>query len=364
MRPRIVIVGGGIAGLSTAWHLAHLGATDIVLIEREPALGTQATSQNAAILRTATDDPALFALASRSARFLADPPAGFDRPLLERCGMVLVTPPESPAPECFGPPAEPLTADRVRALAPSLTRSRGTAWWLAGEGRVNLTALIAGFERGTRSAGVRHVLGQTVRRLLPDGRGVELQGGTHVDADHTVLAAGAWAAPLARAAGSRVDLTPTRRHLLVTQRDERIDPRGPILWSEVDDIYVRPDSGGLMVCPCDEEQVDPDTLAASTTMLALSKTKCAAAFDAFEPRKPARFWAGLRTHAPDQRFVIGRDPDVAGLVWAAGLGGNGITCCAAVGELAAAAVLDRAMPSELVEPFSPARFSAAPAHRS
>jgi glycine/D-amino acid oxidase-like deaminating enzyme len=72
----------------------------------------------------------------------------------------------------------------------------------------------------------------------------------------------------------------------------------------------------------------------------------------------------LRTHAADRRFVIGRDPDVSGLVWAAGLGGHGITCGSPVGEIAAAAVLDRKMPADLVEPFSPARFAAAEARRS
>jgi len=364
MRGRIVIVGGGIAGLSTAWHLARMGASDVVLVERERALGTQATAQNAAILRTATEDPALFRLAERSARFLADPPAGFDRPLLERCGMVLITPPDSEAPACAGPPAVRLSSERQRDLLPCPAAGRGIAWWLAGEGRVDLSALVAGFARGIRAAGVRFVLGEPVRRIVAGGRGVDLAGGTRIEADHTVLAAGAWAGPLARAIGSRVDLTPTRRHLLVTQHDERVDPLGPIVWSEIDDVYVRPEAGGLMVCPCDEDEVDPDELAASSEMLASSRTKCAAAFESFDPRRPARFWSGLRTHAADRRFVLGRDPDVAGLVWAAGLGGNGISCCAAVGEIAAAAVLKRAMPPELVEPFSPARFAVEQAHRS
>jgi glycine/D-amino acid oxidase-like deaminating enzyme len=43
----------------------------------------------------------------------------------------------------------------------------------------------------------------------------------------------------------------------------------------------------------------------------------------------------MRTFAPDHRFVIGSDPRLSGLYWAAGLGGHGMTCAPAVGELTA-----------------------------
>ena len=52
----------------------------------------------------------------------------------------------------------------------------------------------------------------------------------------------------------------------------------------------------------------------------------------------AHFWHGLRTLSPDGRFVVGPDPDLAGLVWVAGLGGHGMTCGGEVGRLAARAV--------------------------
>ncbi len=365
MRTRIVIVGGGIAGLSTAWHLAQAGARDVVVVERERVLASQATAQNAAILRTTIDDPALAALAERSEQFFSNPPRGFG-PLLEPCGMVVVTR------AGFGPPVgvrsgvipERLGPDRQCTLVPDLDASRGEAWFVPGEGRVDVGELARGFEHGARDHGVTFELGVRVLGLLPEGRGVELEGGTSIAADQVVIAAGAWAAPLAHSIGSRVELSPTRRHLIVTRADERIDPRGPIVWSDVDDLYTRPEAGGLMLCACDEDEVDPDTLVASAEVIESTRRKCGLAFDTFEPRAPARFWAGLRTHASDRRFVLGRDPDVKGLVWAAGLGGHGITCSIAVGEIAAAAVLGRALPPDLVDPFSPARFASAHAARS
>jgi D-arginine dehydrogenase len=365
MRGRIVIVGGGIAGLSTAWHLAQSGARDIVLIERENALASQATAQNAAILRTTIDDPALAALAARSASFLAHPPRGFAQ-LLDPCGMVVVTRAGSGPPLGIRPGAraERIDTARLRTFVPDPAAHRGDAWFVEGEGRVDVGSLARGFEEGARAGGVTIETGARVRRLQTGGRSVELEDGTSIAAYQVVIAAGAWAAPLAREIGSRVELSPTRRHLIVTRPDERVDPKGPIVWSDVDDVYTRPEAGGLMVCPCDEEEVDPDALSVSADALTMALDKCAVAFDTYRPLAPAQFWAGLRTHSVDRRFVIGRDPDVPGLVWAAGLGGHGITCSVAVGEIAAAAVLGRSMPASLVDPLSPARFASAQVGRA
>jgi D-arginine dehydrogenase len=54
----------------------------------------------------------------------------------------------------------------------------------------------------------------------------------------------------------------------------------------------------------------------------------------------ARAWAGMRTFAPDEHFVIGKDPRLQGLYWVAGLGGHGITCAPVVGALAADWIVD------------------------
>ena len=53
-----------------------------------------------------------------------------------------------------------------------------------------------------------------------------------------------------------------------------------------------------------------------------------------------RLWAGLRTFAPDRRFVLGPDPVNPDLFWVAGLGGHGMTSGLAVGQLAAQAILN------------------------
>ncbi len=354
---RIVIVGGGIAGLSTAWHLARLGAGEVVVVERERAVGTQATAQNAGLVRTAIGDASTRELALRGARFLNAPPAGFTASrLVAGDGLLLLSRRGEEWPD-----AERVDGERARRLMPALSGTQRHGWFFQDEGYVDVRALVAAFAQGAAAAGVRFVLGEGVRALRAGGYGVELARGAVLEADRCVLAAGAWAARLGRAAGSRVELTPTRRHLLVTRRDSAIDPRWPAVWSDDDEFYARPEAGGFMLCPCDEDVVDPDRLTVSNAALESVRAKARAVLVGEQVPPAARFWAGLRAHAFDRRFVIGPDADVAGLVWAAGLGGHGITCAAAVGELAASAALGQPLQVGSAAALAPVRFSQPPA---
>jgi D-arginine dehydrogenase len=343
---RILILGGGVAGLSTAWWLARQGARDVVLVERERALATHSSRKNAAILRTATDDPEIEALALRGAEFLRDPPEGFsERPLADRCG-VLIAVAESGA-ELPAWERRAYDDGRARAIDPA-TVAPGFAVpgmrcaWFAGEGRIEIDALLEGFERGARRAGVRFEVGAGPSELLVASDavvGARLADGREIRAGKTMIAAGGWAARLATAAGSRVELRPTRRHLVVTASDPRIDPRGPVVWVESDAFYARPEAGGLLLCACDEVDADPDFTGVVPAERESALAKGARWLPGLLPAPVARAWSGIRTLTRDGRFVIGADRDVRGLFWAAGLGGHGMVCGPAVGEIAAEALL-------------------------
>ena len=86
---RILIVGGGIAGVATAYFLARGGRSDVTLLEMERQPGVHSTGLNAGILRTWTGDDVNRLLAERSADFLRHPPAGFSEvPLVDPVGLV------------------------------------------------------------------------------------------------------------------------------------------------------------------------------------------------------------------------------------------------------------------------------------
>ena len=364
-RASFVVVGGGIAGLATAWALARRGARGVVLLERERELATHSTALNAAILRTPMPDPLTEALSLEGAEFLRAPPRGFsDAPLLDACGLVIAS--ARPREALLDwerrldarSDVERLSPARLAALAPHFAGGVASAWYLAGEGRIENAALVRGFADGARALGVRIETGAKVREIeVEDGavRGVALADGRAIASEQLILAAGGWAARLGARAGSRVRLRPTRRHLLVGAADSRVDPRWPIVWTDADPFYARPESGGRMVCACDQVDVDPDRLAAVDAERDAIERKCERWLPSLGRPRPARFWPGVRTLTADDRFVIGRDRDVAGLGWVAGLGGHGMTCAAPIGRLAAEAFLGGASDPDVHAALSPAR---------
>jgi D-arginine dehydrogenase len=154
-------------------------------------------------------------------------------------------------------------------------------------------------------------------------------------------------------------MRPMRRHLVVTAPDPSIDARRPVFWSDRDGYYARPESGGMLLCACDQSEVHPDACVVDAAATELVAEKTARLFPALASAGLAHAWAGTRTFAPDGEFVIGPDPALAGLYWAAALGGHGMSCAPAVGRLAAAQLLDQAEGEPLAAGVSPRRFVAA-----
>jgi len=376
MTCEVLIVGGGIAGLASAYFLCRAGVS-VILIESASALGTHSTAQNAAILRTLIGDPVLTAIGRNSGRLLQSPPAGFSEvPLIDRAGLLLTADRELaphfaqwldaagpvPYPECR---AELIDATEVARLAPFVAhpdadrfeRDEVAAAWLPDEGHIDIAALAAGFAHSATTA--RLLTDAHLAELTQDASGAatggRLKDGRAIEADAVLFTGGAWAGALAQAAGSPLTFAPRRRHLAVTvpEAGRTVDPRWPIVWNHATapghSFYARPEAPGLLICACDETELEPtftpDQATCPRDEAALEDVARAAALflPAFETAGVQSWWAGWRTfptsgHVAPGRFTIGADPQVPGLFWAAGLGGHGMTSSFEVGRLAAVAL--------------------------
>ncbi len=363
-KSRIVVVGAGIAGLSTAWRLAASGRADVIVLEAESRLQRHSTGRNAGILRTLTGHGPLDALGPASKAFFAAPPPEIaSAPLVDGRGLLLGAD--------AGAPAEALTA-MVRAapvmpealdpaalheLAPHVARPAAVLFRYADEGLIDIDALVSGLHRALVRAGGELRLGARVvelERTAGQLSAVVLANGERVLADRVVLGPGAWAGELAERAGSPLRFRPTRRHAAITVADARLHAGAPPAWIAGDAFYSRPSEGGLMVCACDQTATAPGDYAKDSSeleRLALSTERhlAPAALRRFE-----RTWVGHRTFCADDLFAIGADPIVQGLIWAAGLGGHGISTSPETGRLAAAAALGD--PDAGLAPFAPGRF--------
>jgi glycine/D-amino acid oxidase-like deaminating enzyme len=363
----ILIIGGGIAGAATAWHLAERGAEGVVLLERERDFGAHATSQNAAILRTYTEGDATTALAHETAALLVDPPEGFvDVSLLDPKGLILQlgdsdesallrwrdTKPDPSS-------VRPIGEAELSSTFPWYSGPTEGAWIVEDEGEIDVAALLEGYLRGARRAGVELRTEVEVEGFLSTGgaiRGVTLTSGEELMADRVIVCAGGWAGELAQSAGSRLHFEPRRRHLMVTTADEAADPRWPILWSHPEGFYTRPESGGMLLCACDEEVVAPNDCAVDPRIGERIAEKAARLVSEVMEAGCAHLWSGMRTFTSDDDFLIGPDPDVGGLYWAAALGGHGVTCSKGVGRLAASHLLGDEPTDDVARALDPRRF--------
>jgi len=145
-----------------------------------------------------------------------------------------------------------------------------------------------------------------------------------------------------RAGLAPLGFVPRRRHLFILGGNALVPHGSPAVWDVGRGVYLRPEGTGVLASPCDEDPFpagleEPKVVPAVRALLA---EKLAEAFPCYGRFTVNRAWAGLRTFAPDGRFVIGPDPRLRGFAWAAGLGGHGVSTAVAVGEALADLVLD------------------------
>jgi D-arginine dehydrogenase len=371
------VIGGGIAGLSTAWSLA--ARHDVVVLESGAELGAQATGRSAATLSETSGPRAVCALARTSRRFLEDPPEGFaDHPLTAPRGLLWIgRDGDGPALDAIAevaasgvaPTARRVTADDAVGLVPALRREAvdAGAVWEPEALALDVAALVAAFAAGARSRGAEirrrcEVLeaerangSWTVHCAAGDG------GPATVAADIVVDAAGAWGDVVAERAGvAPLGLHPLRRTACVVPAPSEV-AGWPLVMDVAGRVYFEPEPGGLLLSPADEHPSAPVDATAEMEDVAWALEQLAET-TTLDVRHVRSSWAGLRTFTADRVPAVGWDPDVPGFVWVVGQGGAGIKTAPAIGAAVASIVSGEPWPAELgtlgvaADDLSPARL--------
>ncbi len=329
----VAIIGGGLAGLATAWALGRRGVRALVL-EREARLGRFASGRGAGLGRQLAEDDETSALTIHGAAMLRGPFAAAWRPT----GGIL-TFDDAAAAQAYLARADRLSVGcevidphAVRARWPALDALRiASALWVPTDGVIDVRALLASF-----AAHAHIVLGTGVERVEAHGAGARVTTTRGViQARIVVDAAGAWAG----AATSDPPLDVYKRHLYVLEASSPED--GPYLWHlGTHEVYLRSEHGGTLASPCDETAEAAGDAMPDPSGVARLRARLEAASRPWADIPIVRQWACQRTFTPDRQMRLGRDPGRPWLVWAAGLGGHGATAAPAVGEAVSAAVAD------------------------
>ncbi|MEN0065098.1 MAG: FAD-dependent oxidoreductase [Myxococcota bacterium] len=362
-RVDVVIVGAGLGGLALAHHLAP--HRHVLVVDQGTALGAEASSQNASMIRTLAEDPVERVLAVRSARWLQDPGEDWaEAPPARTTGAIvgLALDPHHLDDAVAHLRARGIPVDHPPAVPRWASADAWeTAWWLPSAQIADPAIMMRGFAATlARHEGELRLRTTVVGFLGTDAiTGVQTEQGP-IEADAVVLAAGAFGQRLGALAGVHRPLLPLRRSIWRTAPHPLAEAHAPWVWLDDVGLYVRPDGDRFLVCGCDEQPEDvphaPGTTAdADPQMEQQTRKRLAHAFPALAEVPFETGWSGLRTFAPDRRPLLGPDPERPGLWWLAGLGGAGVTCAAAAGEAVAGWLLDRPVDWLPRRPVDPGR---------
>ena len=367
-RASVVVIGGGVIGVSTAFHLAEAGVRDVLLLDAGP-LGSGSTCKAAGGVRAMFSDEVNIALGKRSlealARFGQRPGQEID---LERVGYLFLldrpdhvrTMTEAVALQnALGVPSRMIGAEEASRLSPLIsTDGLLAAAWSPTDGHCTPESVVLGYTTAARRLGatlVPHCPVTGVR--VEDGAitAVATARGTVVT-DTVVCGAGPWSQQVAAMAGVHLPVTPLRRQIVITEPVPDLPPHLPMTIDFATSFYFHGEGRGLLMGMSDPDEQPGFSLDRSDAWLPRLAEAVAHRAPALADVGLRSGWAGLYEMTPDHNALIGEAEDVSRFLYATGFSGHGFLMGPAVGEVVRDLVLRRQPPVD-VEALSAGRFA-------
>lgn len=379
----LVIIGGGILGISTAYHAVRMGAVSVLVLERNQ-IASQATPRAAALLTQIRYKPSQLPIVQRTFAAIEELRAELKDDFgLRRTGSLHVA--SSPATESpLKTHAETARQAGVEIAWIDAAEARKHTPWLDASSAASIALtpsdMIAdphlfthAYAQAARARGAVVRINSTVTGLIRHGQdvlGVKTAAG-EIHAGAVIDAAGAWASLIAHEAGVALPMAPVWSHYWVTAPEAGFPHNMAYAILPDARAYVRPEVGGAIIGLRERQSVslnpralpdDVDGLVRNSDeeadeMLLAGAEPLRRYFPDLDSLRFVRFMAGLSAYTPDGEFVLGAVPGAGRFYAAAGCCGSGIACSGGIGLAAAEAALNKT-PSFDLTPFRPDRFGA------
>lgn len=375
----VVVIGGGVMGCSTLYHLAKLGHTDAILLERNQ-LTSGTTWHSAAQVRALRSTRNLTDLIRYSISLYSalEEETGQATGWINKGSLSIATTldrmihirRQEALAHSFGLTAEAISAGEAKERWPLMNADDVLgAVWSPDDGRVGPTDLCAALAKGARARGAKIFEETAVLGIATEGgkvKGVETAGG-FIQADAVVVASGLWSRQVAAMGGAHAPLYPCEHFYLLTKPVPGIEGNLPTLSDHDAGLYIRDDSGGLLV-GCFEplgKPIAPEALGEDFAFQLLPED-----WDHFEPmmagalnRLPALETAevkmllnGPESFTPDGAFMLGETAETQGLYLGCGMNSVGVASGGGAGMALATMIVEGAPPADL-SGVDPKRFS-------
>jgi 4-methylaminobutanoate oxidase (formaldehyde-forming) len=376
-----IVIGGGVVGCSTAYHLAREHRRDVILLEQN-VLTSGSTWHAAGLVGQLRSSAAITRLLQQSVALYSRLEAetglstgwkmtgcirlatNLDR-MIEYRRLATVA-------RSFGLEMHLLSTSEVAAMWPLMAVDDIVgASFLPSDGQVNPSDLTQALAKGARMNGARIIEGVRVTGFTVSGRRVSAvvtdQG--PIRCDHVVNCAGHWARRLGAIAGTNVPLQPLKHQYLITERIDGVTPTLPTVRDPDHRTYFKGEVGGLVMGGYEPNPIawTSEDLEGSSSFQLFDDD-----WDHFEQhmnaaiaRVPALRSAGIKkminaleSFTPDGNFILGRVPELANYFVGAGFNAFGIASAGGTGQALAEWIATGEAPMDLW-PVDIRRFSAA-----
>jgi sarcosine oxidase subunit beta len=348
----IVIIGGGVMGASTAYHLAKRGVKDVVLLEKESFFGLGATGRCAGGIRYQFATKVNVQLSIHSLRMLDELEGETGQAaLIRKYGYLIITTRESDVPvfrrnvelqHSLGVMTQWLSGDDVRKMIPLCVFPDAlAATFNPNDGLADPNSVVMAYINAARRLGAKCLTDVEVTGVEATGDGVSgvKAGQGRIATPRVINCAGPWSALIGEMAGVKVPVTPVRRQWLTTTPLPQVPRDFPFVIDFAQSLYFHREGDGLLTgmsnpnqAPGYDQNVDGDWelvhMEAAIKRLPLLETAGVASR-----------WAGLYEVTPDAHPIIG-PTSLGGFYLLTGFSGHGFMHGPICGELMAEIILD------------------------
>ncbi len=332
----VVVIGGGVMGASTAYHLALRGCKNVVLLERDPLFGQEATGKCAGGIRYQFSTEINIRLSLLSLPMLDRFEEELGQPIdLRRCGYLFLLTREQDV-KAFqtivalqrrlGVMTEWLSADEARRRLPLMFLDDAlAATWNSRDGLADPSSVVQGYIAGAKRLGAKCLTDVEVTGIQTENgrvRSVQTQSG-RIETPVVVNAAGPWAAQVGTMAGLEIPVVSVRRQIAVTTPIANLPHDFPFVVDFAQNLYFHREGPAILTGmsnlnepPGFDQHVDREWELVH--------------FDAAMARMPllenvgvSNRWAGLYEVTPDAHPILGRASDLEGFYCINGFSGHG-----------------------------------------
>jgi sarcosine oxidase subunit beta len=364
----VVIIGAGVIGCSTAYHLAQIGITDVAVVEMDQ-VGSGSSGKSASMLSLQyCEDELTIQMTKYSYNKYMQFEEEMGVPIdFKKIGWISIVSEKSVEPllrnakllNSHGITTEILERDEIKRRYPEInTEDLVLGTWGPDDGLIDPHMIMWGYIKKAQEMGA--TLDQGVKATgiqVRHGKveGIRTEKG-FVSSRTVVNAGGPWAKEIGRWVDVEIPIMNLARTIVVTGPFAGIPNNRPFLDDRTLEWYCRPELSGLLMGmgakPVEEPKIQTDT-----EMVHEMIDVAVRRIPILEKASMQTAWTGIRPLTPDDHPIIGRVPSVNGLILSCGWGGRGIIQAPIAGRLVAETICNGYPSTMDIQPLKIERFS-------